>query len=54
MALFRYKGRGQIQANGYVFRQNEVTEVPDGDAATLRKLRGGLGGARHPSFEEVG
>lgn len=53
MAMFRYKGRGAIEANGYTFRANEVTEVRDDDEATLRKLRGGTGGAKHPSFEEV-
>lgn len=53
MARFKYKGRGQIEANGYTFRHNEVTEIPDDDEATLRKLRGSKGGAKHPSFEEV-
>lgn len=52
MAMFRYKGRGAIEANGYTFKHNEVTEVHD-DEATLRKLRGGPGGNKHPSFEEV-
>lgn len=53
MARFKFKGRGVIEANGYTFRHNEVTEIPDSDEATLRKLRGVRGGAPHPSFEEV-
>lgn len=53
MAFFRYRGRGQVQADGYIFRQNEVTEVPDADTSTLQKLRGRPGGSKHPSFEEV-
>lgn len=53
MAKFRYKGRGIIEANGYTFSRDQVTEVPEEDAETLRKLRGSPGGNRHPSFEEV-
>lgn len=53
MAQFRYVGRGVIEANGYTFRHYEVTEIPDEDTATLRKLRGRVGGSPHPSFKEV-
>jgi hypothetical protein len=43
---YRYKGRGKIEANGYVWDgQGSVVEVEDDD--TLRKLK------THPSFERV-
>lgn len=54
MAKFRYKGRGEIRAGGYIFRHDEITVIPDDDAATLRKLRGDPRSKYvHPSFEEV-
>ena len=53
MARFKYKGRGTVSANGYIFIANEITEVRDDDAETLTKLRGSRGGSPHPSFEEV-
>jgi len=53
MATFRYKGRGIIEANGYTFSRDTVTEVPEDDTATLQKLRGRPGGNSHPSFEEL-
>jgi hypothetical protein len=44
---YRYKGRREFEANGYTFRPNEITEIPEEDSATLRKL------ATHPSFQKV-
>lgn len=53
MARFRYRGRDVVEANGYTFSNDQITEVPDDDTATIRKLRGAPGGKSHPSFEEV-
>lgn len=45
---YRYKGRGKIEANGYVWDgQGSIAEVSDDDTETLRKLK------THPSFERV-
>lgn len=46
MKKYRYKGRGRIEAFGYVWDGNgSVQEVTD--EAVLKKLK------THPSFEEV-
>jgi hypothetical protein len=48
MAKFKYaSGAGSITVGGYVFSRDIETEVPDYDAATLRRLR------RHSSFIEI-
>lgn len=45
---YRYKGRGDIRANGYEWLgHGAIVDVSEDDIATLQKLK------THPSFERV-